>query len=181
MWAPGNRFRCLLHPSTPVDLVPSLLGISISSPLSSRHDGTKPISFRIKHRFIILRPSATIEKKIVRKLLRHPRRENVDATTCLFIRKEEKKERKEKEGRQILLKSPLPRNCLHYFHHQRRWCHVRQRPRACTMTRSGQSFPTLASSLDRKLVCNMCAKRRAIPLRVDVGVMVFSVTSESDL
>ena len=63
--APGNRFRCILPPSRTVDFIPSLLGISISSLLfllsrrrrrrRRRHDGTNPISFRIKHRFIITR------------------------------------------------------------------------------------------------------------------------------
>ena len=62
MLAPGNRFRSILPPS-PHTLIPSLLGISIpSSPASAsvprrcrRHDGADPISFRIKHRFIIAR------------------------------------------------------------------------------------------------------------------------------
>ena len=89
-----------------VDLIPSLFGISISSPLSSRrrrrrHDGTNPISFRIKHRFIIITRRRRRRRSSRRSIREHrqeeggnffgdARRENV--------RKEGKRERKE-EGR----------------------------------------------------------------------------------
>ena len=121
-----------------VDLIPSLLGISISSPLSSRrrrrrrrrHDGTNPISFRIKHRFIIITRRRRRRRRSSRRSVREHRQEeraetssgmpagkmSTRPTKCLFIHPEGRKEGK-KGGRQILLKSPLWRNCPHYIFH----------------------------------------------------------------
>ena len=119
MLAPGNRFRRILPPSPPIfdsiafghfHSIFSCLGVRVLW-RCRRHDGADPISFRIKHRFIIARlrsPSvrasapATIGRRrtIGRKLLRlgipagkMSRRRAPRAS--LLIRKERRRARKE--------------------------------------------------------------------------------------
>ena len=128
MLAPGNRFRSILPTSITAHFdsvafghfhsIFSCLGAASVPRRCRRHDGADPISFRIKHRFIIARllrprPPATIgrgRRTIGRKLLRlgipagkmSRRRRAPRARACLLIRKERRRARKE-EGRADLV------------------------------------------------------------------------------